>query len=199
MKILKSVLPLFIMGLSYSVNAQTENKTNGIYLSEKDFISHNITYPVGKGDKMHLNEFFGSSYLSIGNGGYRKTLQKDDVFGYHDKGQDFRIFKRSSYQIIDTAGFIIYSGYVLVQQRKGYMPVKQYFFSETSNTDIVTLTKENLSRVFSKSPDFRYAQESYFHNDQELLAYDKIEKQYKLKHIYFKSIKQMPMPMQASK
>lgn len=68
---------------------------------------------------------------------------------------------------------------------------------ETSNTDIIPLTKEDLSRLFSKSPDFLYAQESYFHNDQELLVYDKTEKQFKLKYIYFKSIKQMLMPMRA--
>jgi hypothetical protein len=149
---------------------------------------------------MRLHEFFGSSYISMGQqGGYRKTYPKDDVYGYRNKGKDFRIYKKKSYEIVDTAGFVMYSSDVLVQKGKGFLPVTAYFFSEKVKTDILPLTKENLSRVFPASPEFRYAAEAYFHNDQELMTYDNTVKQYKLKYLFLKSVKQMQAPMQAAK
>jgi hypothetical protein len=109
------------------------------------------------------------------------------AFMAYCNGQDFRIVGKSHYQIVDTAGFYLYSINKLVQGEKIARPQTVYYFSVGSAEPLMELTVVNLENAFSKNTRFRYGLEAQFHSDKELTAYDGILKMYKIKYLYRQS------------
>jgi hypothetical protein len=168
-----------IQGLS--LKAQS---TTGVYLNENDYKNHKLTY-ASNTDEIQLNEFFGGSSISIINEGKKVNLDKNKIFGYRLANQDYRFYNNTAYKIIDTAGFTIYSREKLSQQTKGYKPTVQYFYSVDNKQAVKDLTLANLTASFPQATDFRYSLQNNFRTDADLISYDKVANQYKVKYLYF--------------
>jgi len=104
---------------------------------------------------------------------------------------NYRIFHKSSYRIVDTAGFYLYYRYVQNEHTrgKGLIKTDEYYFSTDSAADIQLLTIENLKRAYPENHRFHYDIDAHFRSDRELMAYDPFTKMYKLKYLYMQSLK----------
>lgn len=165
--------------------AQTLNGSNGIYLTEQDYKSNKLSYTLSPTDKIQLNEFLDGKNVNLVYQGKKMTLAKSEIFGYRMHNQDFRFFHNEAYSIVDTAGFTLYKKDKLTQQGKGYSPVETYFYSVNLKQPVQKLTIENLWNSFPAQTGFRYSIQNNFKQDAELIAYDKLSNQYKLKYLYF--------------
>ena len=169
---------LMIQGLN--LKAQS---TTGVYLNENDYKDHKLTYASNTAS-IQLNEFFGGNTISVVNEGKKVSLNKNEVFGYRLANQDYRFYNNVAYKVIDTTGFTIYSREKLVQHIKGYKPSTQYFYSVNNKQAIKELTIANLTASFPQSADFRYSLQNNFRDDADLISYDHVANQYKVKYLY---------------
>ena len=184
---IKAVITLLIS--SSSLNLMAQKNTSGIYLTEKDYKSHQLSYVLGSTDKLQLNGFLNGKHISLTYQGKKIELAKKDIFGYHLHDQDYRFFQNEAYNIIDTTGFTLYSREKLTQQVKGYKPMERYFYSTNTAQPVLELTLENLAISFPDQAGFRYSLQNYFHKDADLMAYDQAAHQYKVKYLYFQEKK----------
>ena len=99
-------------------------------------------------------------------------------------GQVYRMAGKSRYQVIDTAGFYLYSINKLVQGEKIARPQTVYYFSVKPDGVLWELTLANLEQAFAANAGFRYRLESWARSDKDLIAYDKTLKEYKIKYLY---------------
>jgi hypothetical protein len=95
-----------------------------------------------------------------------------------------RVYGKSTYKILDTAGFYLYSVNKLVQGEKIARPQTVYYFSVTANGPVQELTLANLEGAFAGNARFRYSLEAQFRSDKNLVAYDGLLKMYKIKYLY---------------
>jgi hypothetical protein len=165
--------------------AQSANATTGIYLTEQDYKSNKLTYPLKENDKLQLNEFLDGKNINLVYQGKKIKLSKDEIFGYRLNDQDFRIYNKEAYHIIDTAGFMLYKRQKLTQRTKGYLPVETYFYSVNLKQPVLRLTIENLWNSFPGQTGFRYSIQNNFKQDEDLGAYDQFSGKYKIKYIFF--------------
>lgn len=180
---MKALISILISSCSLSLMAQ--QNTSGIYLTEKDYRSHQLSYVLNSNDKIQLNEFLNGRHISLTSQGKKIELAKKDIFGYRLHNQDYRFFQNETYSIVDTAGFMLYSREKLTQQAKGYQPVTRYFYSVDATQPVIDLTIENLANSFPGQTSFRYSLQNYFNNNTSLMAYDKLAGEYKIKYLYF--------------
>ena len=193
---IKSLIAIATISLSsLHLHAQTSNGSTGIYLTEQDYKSNKLTYVLSPADKIQLNEFLDGKNVSLVYQGKKLTLAKSEIFGYRMHNQDFRFFHNEAYNIVDTAGFTLYKKDKLTQQGKGYLPVETYFYSVNLKQPVQKLTIENLWNSFPSQTGFRYSIQNNFKQDADLIAYDKLSNQYKLKYLYFQ---QKPVMAHAS-
>ena len=111
---------------------------------------------------------------------------------YQNHGNNnYRIYEKQSYLILDTAAFYLYYRYESDEKvkGKGLVKVGKYFFSKDAGSPILVLTTDNLEKTFPDNISFHYAVESHFRTDQELIGYDTYCNCYKLKYIYKQSLK----------
>jgi hypothetical protein len=182
-KVLIAVIVISIQGIQ--LHAQNTKSNTGIYLTEQDYKTGKLSYVLNENDKLQLNEFLGGKHIGLIYQGKKMKLSKSEIFGYRQNNQDFRFFHNEAYRVLDTTGFLLYSHQQLVQQGKGYVPFKQYFYSTSSATPVLSLTIENIDKSFSAQSEFRYSVQSYFHKDADLITFDKADNQYEIKHLYF--------------
>jgi hypothetical protein len=104
---------------------------------------------------------------------------------------NYRIYDKSSYRIVDTAGFYLYYRYIQFEQNRGKGLIKkdEYYFSKDGGSDIQLLTIENLKKAYPENHRFHYDIDAHFRSDRELMAYDSFSKSYKLKYLYMQSLK----------
>jgi len=183
---IKVLIAIAVIGLqAMGTNAQSANATTGIYLTEQDYKSNKLSYTLKENDKLQLNEFLNGKNINLVYQGKKIKLVKDEIFGYRLNKLDFRIYHNEAYQIMDTAGFMLYKRQKLTQQTKGYLPVETYFYSVNLKQPVLRLTVENLWNSFPGQTGFRYSVQNNFKQDSELGAYDKLTSQYKIKYLYF--------------
>jgi len=180
MKVLISVVTISLYGMSL----KAQNANTGIYLTEQDYRSNKLNYVLNDHDKLRLNEFLDGTNINLTYHGTKITLSKTKIFGYRQNNQDFRFFQNEAYRILDTVGFLLYSREKLAQGTKGYMPIEKYFYSVNPEQPIIDLTVQNLRNSFPAMTGFRYSLQNSFSNDSDLITYDKLSNQYKIKYIY---------------
>ncbi|NCD69540.1 hypothetical protein [Mucilaginibacter agri] len=165
--------------------ASKAQNANGIYLNTNDYKTHKLSYQLGANDKLQLNTFLGGNSISVINQGKKVKLSKSEIFGYRLNNQDYRFYNNDAYQIIDTAGFTLYSREKLAQHTKGYKPSTHYFYSVANGQPIKELTIANLAASFATRANFRYSLQNNFRSDADLISFDSAAKQYKVKYLYF--------------
>jgi hypothetical protein len=182
--LMKMIVILMMIGIqTNSLKAQAGANTTGIYLTAHDYKAGQLSYTTAT--HLSLNNFLGGSHIIVLSEGKKLKLAKAEIFGYRVNGTDFRFYHSEVYQVLDTAGFMLYSHAQLMPQGKGYITVNKYFYSTGEATSVNTLTIANICNSFSGQADFRYSVEDYFRGDIDLAAYDKLNKQYQIKYLYF--------------
>ena len=182
---------IITFGFIEKSNAQ---KLNGLYLTYSDYLQHKLSYtsdPAStNGNKIYIHEFIGRANVTVISNGKKIVLPKNEIFGYHDAGNnDYRFNDNKAYQIIDTTGFFIYSYDKLVQQGKGPKPTRVYFFSKKNDGVIMPLNNENIAKAFPQNHKFRNMVELASRSDIKLDAYDTASNEYKIKELYTESLK----------
>jgi len=186
MKKLILIFPLILFSLATELTAQKISE--GVYLSAKDFTINKISFinQADKRYKLRLGEAFNNSKIKIIKGDSVIKLNKESVFGYRDKKNNcYRFYNKAEYQIINPSEKILmYSKSELEGGFRSTHKVTHYFFSENANSPIYALTKWNLKAVFYKDVSFLELLDVYFDSDNQLTAYDSINKIYTLNRVY---------------
>lgn len=181
-KVLIAAMVICVQGTG--LQAQTTNKTTGIYITEQDFKTGKLSYTLGAGDKLLLNEFLNGKNITIISQGKKTRLAKSQMFGYGQSGQSYRFYQGEAYRVLDTAGFILYSCELLAPQGKGLKPVEKYFYSVSTVTPVLSLTMANIDKSFAAETGFRYSVNNLFEQGGNLVTYDKVNRQYMIKYLY---------------
>jgi hypothetical protein len=180
-KVLLSMVTISLYGMSL----RAQNANTGIYLTEQDYRSNKLSYVLKDHDKLRLNEFLDGKNVSLTYRGKKVTLSKNEIFGYKLNNQDFRFYQNEAYSILDTAGFLLYSREKFTQSVKGHKREVVYFYSVNTLQPIIALAIQNLWNSFPGQTDFRYSIQSNFSKDADLITYDKLSNQYKIKYLFF--------------
>ena len=185
MKQHKIFIALIFINTAFS-SAQTKP---GVYLTTEDFINHKISYT--NSIKIRLNELFASAKIKIIDSGKTISLNKNQIFGYHDKRNiNYRFFKNELYEIITSQPWLVYKHvkFSTLQNRKGAIQQVEYFYSKTVHSELQFLSKENLKKAFPDNETFHLLLES-IKNEETLAYYDSGFKSLKVIYLYEKSLK----------
>jgi len=188
----RSLIFLSLILFSFQSEITAQSAGEGVYLSANDFISRKISFTndsPGKRYQFHLNEFFKNSSIKVIIGDSMIILSKDSIYGYRDKkGIYFRFYKKAAFEILNPSEKILmYRNTSELGPPRNRNLVTNYFFSETAASPIYPLTKWNLKAVYGKDVHFNELLDVYFHFDDELTAYDNINKIYFLNRVYEES------------
>ena len=176
------LLDVFIISISGALSQPVLHK-NGLYLSVDDFVSGKLSF---EKNKFRTDAIFKPSKVIILLPHETKTLNKSDVYGYKVNNCNYRFYKDESYKIIDTAGFYLYCINKDEAAIKGKSLVRtdKYYFSKTASSTILPLTLNFLELTFKSNHSFYTSLIGFFHSDKELILYDNVQKQYRLKYLY---------------
>ena len=189
--VITTLITFMMPGLG--LKAQNTKPASGIYLTEQDYKSNKLNYILTGNDKIHLNAFLNGKNVTLIYHDKKITLPKSSTYGFRLDNQDYRFFNNTSYKILDTAGFMLYTYQTLTQQGKGYKPADEYAYSKTTSEPVLELTIENLWKSFPAKEGFRFSLKNYFSDGADLATYDRQSGQYKIKYFYF----QHPQPVTA--
>jgi hypothetical protein len=187
MKKLILIFLLLLFSLATELTAQKINE--GVYLTAKDFTNSKISFvndQLNNKYKVRLHEFFNSLKITIIKGDSVIKLNKESVFGYRDKKNNcYRFYNKAEYQIINPSEkILLYGKSELEGGFRNTHRVMHYFFSENAGSPIYALSKWNLKAVFYKEVSFLEMLDVYFDSDNQLTAYDSINKIYTLNRVY---------------
>ncbi|MEO6304342.1 MAG: hypothetical protein ABIP51_14345 [Bacteroidia bacterium] len=170
--------------LYYSIKAQSTQE--GLYLSYNDFITGKISFQKepGKKYKLKLNNLFNTSLVFVTMGNSKFNLKKDSIFGYCDKNTSYRFYKNLNYKILNPTESVLLYSYSSLGGNKNTEVITTYFFSIEPTCPVIKLSKQNLKIAFIENGIFIDLLDTYFHNDDELLNYDKGHDIYLLNRIY---------------
>jgi len=184
------IFSLFLFSVHTGLIAQVESE--GVYFSAADFTKGKISFANNNTDKkyqLHLFEFFNTSSIKIITGDSVITLIKDSIFGYRDrKNTCYRFYNKAAFEILNPSEkILLYRNTTVAGTPRNSHPVTNYYFSVTADSPVYPLTKWNLNAVLYKDVHFHELLDVYFHYDNELTAYDNINKIYFLNRIYEES------------
>jgi hypothetical protein len=180
------IILIVLTGTDQLSGAQASGHTRGLYLTYEDYLQHKLSY---SSDKIYLHEFLGQGSITVISNGKKIALSKEQVFGYHDNGHDYRYFGDATYEVLDTKGFYLYSHDRLEQQGKGQKSVRSLYFSAKADAAILPLTETTIEKAFAANHKFRYLVEAQFRSDDDLARYDNSLNEYKIKELYEESTK----------
>jgi hypothetical protein len=181
-----------ILTFGFIQNSNAQKQSTGLYLTYTDFLQHKLSYGnmQGSTNKLIIHEFLGESYVTVITNGKKQKISKSGLFGYRDaNNNDYRFYDSRAYQIIDTAGFYMYSFDKLVQQGKGPKPTRIYFFSKRSDSEILPLNSDNIAQAFPANQKFKFMVEVESKSAIKLDEYDNSLAEYKIKELYTESLK----------
>jgi hypothetical protein len=162
----KFLLLALVIPISFTPQAfcQTSHeKEVGVYRSLNDFTQNNLNY-----ESKH-------------------SFSKSQVYGYvNSKNEKYRFYDNSKYKIVDTLSFFTYYQYKMEPgiDGKGLVKTDEYYFSVKGDGVVLPLTIDNLKKAFPENNKFHYALDELFKSNSDLMAYDNILKEYKLKYIF---------------
>ena len=173
-----------LIGISLSANARMQK---GIYLTAEDFRNKKLSYE--KDSKIRLNNsVWTMPYITVVDNGKKLNLEKKEVFGYEDHdNKTYRFYRNDVYQIIETAGIIIYVQAERIPQSKGTWVKKNFYFSTTVSSEIFPLTLCNLKNAYRNNEKFIDMLDQFF-RDGNVTAYDATHNTYKVSYVFSKTL-----------
>ncbi len=158
-------------------------KARGLFCTADDFRRNQLCYS-GTEVKIRIHEVIKKNRVSVTTRDSAFTLLKKQLFGYRDpSGHDYRFFQNESYFILNPGEEIL-----LYKRTKGTglrdSPLTDtYFFSKTTDSEILPLTLYQLRLAFSDNPEIENQIAFYFRSDEELIQFDPLKKQFKLNQL----------------
>ena len=188
MKKFNHFIMLVIGFLTFStVNAQKDS--SGIYKTADDFQQRKLSYAINYKTEKHKikdNLLFNSAEIKVKHNEETYTLQKSETYGFRNmKGEEFRFIDNKEYKILNPGESLL----IYVYKHPAHSPKEaekyppMYFFSTDAASAPQPLTKANLKAAFPDNHKFHDALDVQFKKDEELYAYDKFHKMYKLNSI----------------
>lgn len=118
-----------VSGMGFIHQSKAQAHVSGLYLSYNDYLNHKLNFATSdsKSTQIYFHEFIGWNNVTVMCDGKKQNFAKREIFGYHNYNTDYRYFENKAYQIVDTAGFCIYSTEKLVQQGKGPKASRLFF------------------------------------------------------------------------
>ena len=181
-----------VVGLTFNTNAQ-ENRNSlknqsGVYKSFSDFQAKKLDLAVDVTKTKHkikVHDFFNKTEIDVIHNDTKYTFKKKDIYGIRDmKGNDYRFYNDLEYQIVQVDTIYIYTKSKDINSSNGKSRqtkrVTEFFFSKTGESDIVSLTAENLKKAFPDNHKMHDALDMMFKNNNDLAEYDKFHKSYKV-------------------
>lgn len=167
---------------------------SGIYLNSHDYEKGKLSFAIqcNSHNKIKLHDFLASSYIDITIDGKSVHLNKDSIFGYSNcKNETFRFYKKhdEEFQILENKSIVLYLSYTRISSNNGktsYL-VPSYFFSKTTDSEIMPLTISNLIRTFSDNIKFRDMLDTEFSNGEALSSFSTINNMYKINYLLSQS------------
>jgi len=178
------VLLMGLLQYGTPARAQKARLPDGIFLTEQAYRDNKPDYVLADSDRIQFNGLFEGRKLKFTCQGRQIKLEKEKIFGYRYQQADFRLYHRTAYQILDTAGFVLYSKTQLPLRPKISIPEEAFYYSLNEDKKIMPLTLYNFLHTFKKQTEFRYLLSNSFRSDRDLIEYDENEHQYKIKYLY---------------
>jgi hypothetical protein len=147
----KFLIIIFII-CCFSAAAQpiTVLAENGIYISDKDFTDQHLQIPFNGKDakfKSPLGHFH-ELWIKTKDSTYK--FYDDDIWGYRQTRNDYRLYKSEPYKILCTEKIIIYKISPTPDMSSGMT----IFFSKGLTDDIHELTRKKLIEVYHTNNAF---------------------------------------------
>ncbi|MBI1781182.1 MAG: hypothetical protein HYR66_07400 [Sphingobacteriales bacterium] len=183
------LLMLAFSMLTFTQNLFAQKDSSGIYKMAEDFQQRKLSYAINyKTEKHKINTYvlFKGNAIRVKHNGITYDLKKSDTYGYRDtKGREYRFIGEVEYTILNPGEQLLmyvyqhpaHSG----KEADKYSPT-YYFTTDVASTP-QALTKENLKTAFPDYHKFHDALDANFKRDNELYAYDRFHKMYKLNWI----------------
>jgi len=170
-----------------TTRAQVENTdSSGLYLSTEDYVKGVLSYP---GARIRADIPFRHAVVKVAGETAAKEFRKDEVYGYRDeRGQDYRFVGNKAYKIVDKAYFPLYRRVEIITKGKERTREPRYYFSTRPGDALQALTIRQLKKAFPDNRRFHYLLDLQFKHDRELVAYDDIHQEYKVKTIFSSAI-----------
>lgn len=149
MKLIFILIGLAVPASLFSQTVQTSMLSNGVYLSDSDYQTHNLTrgFNRTKSAKLFDNS---SHYISIKTDSITQKFYYDEIWGYRKNGIDWRIYKEETYRV-DYVGRVCV--YTLVEGMPGNTS-QFYYFSTDLNTPVHSISRKNLLAAFHSNSAF---------------------------------------------
>ncbi|WP_121812224.1 hypothetical protein [Mucilaginibacter kameinonensis] len=92
----------------------------------------------------------------------------------------------TDYKILDNGPVIIYERRRPGDKLNLFKPIIMHYFSVKGSDKVYLLTLENLKKIYSSGPHFEVL-DTRFRTDSDLLAYDRIHRQYSVNYYLSKA------------
>lgn len=162
------------------------SQQTGIYLTQEDFQKKQLSYKTDDSEaktSIRFNELLDKPYINIKHNGEKIVLFKDDIFAYQKKGRIVKSRDFESYNFIEKGAIWIYSKDVTTLLGKGIKRERKYYYSVSGDSKILPLTIFNLKKSFPGRHDFHNFLDAQFRHDADLIAYNKLERKFKVNHL----------------
>jgi hypothetical protein len=186
----KPVILIAFLLLLNLVTVQAQNSAvSGIYLNVHDYETGKLFYTRGK---IKLRDFLASSFVNVVIDGKPTKLNKNSIFGYRNsKNETYRFYKKhdEEFLILENKAVVLYSSYTRISSNNGKTNhlVQAYFFSKTTDSEILPLTISNLKKAFPDNIKFHDMLDTEFSSDEALSAFSEPNKMYTINYLLTKS------------
>jgi hypothetical protein len=178
---------LLLMGCLLALSASTQTKSGGYYLTSTDYLAGKICYPhtVKGRSKISDGDLLTGRHLVIDRDGSACHVDQNKVYAVRcSDGTIIRMYEHGCYTLLDPGEAVLLYKVTIYPAGKGDQLRVRYFFSKDAAGGIEDLTLDNLKQVFRENRKFEDALNTQFPNDNDLYAYDKVHKCYKLSRVY---------------
>ena len=176
-----------LISIMFLVNlAMAQSQQTGIYLTQEDFERKKLSYSPNDEEtrtSIRFNELLDKPYINIKHNGEKLVLFKDDIFAYQKKGRIVRSRDFESYNFVEKGAIWIYFKDVTTPLGKGIKRERKYYYSVSGDSRILPLTIYNLKKSFPGKHHFHNFLDAQFRHDADLIAYNKLERKFKVNHL----------------
>lgn len=181
----------------------SNNQINGFFSTFSDFKANKITIPTDmlhKGDKISINSFFISDYITVVENGKKIKFHKDSIFAIVDDAKNvYRFINGNSSKLVDTSFLYIYEfkttktvngSQTSKRMTTKEVPVTLYYFSYNKHNQIFPLTMDNIRKIVLKDfPQCHTQICNKFTNDSQLKELSKNTKMFVINEAFREYLK----------
>ena len=152
MKTIFSILAVIILNISPAQQKEQINYANGIYLTDLDYVNHQIVHGFNKKPTsnkfIELREHLHQIWIKTEDSTFKFYFS--DIWGYRKDGEDWRVYDEVAYRIEDTVKVCIYT----VPDFVNAAIATSHFFSKDLRSQVHTLSKNDLLEVYHSNAVF---------------------------------------------